>query len=405
MEYPPPIGITDIFNPDQFPQTFTLLQQFINAGLGTFLTFPVAQGNQSWEENGFSFTIGAEGLEYNGTTTTWANLQTKIQAIQALSQASNTKTLNVNNAIRIQNGETEPSPLLQYIQLIADTDGHNKLSLSGDIGQANHVLASGGPNGSLAWVSGGGGGGNNPTLAEVLNEGAIADRDIDMDNNDILNVRVIENLDNFGYEGVMNAQQNYTVRVAPASSQGWGVETWLNGAYNYVEDTSGSYVEMVANNSGTTPYDRPVLDIVDTVNNRQLIINSQQIKFGPANLPFGPAQPPQNALLGTDEDSNLQYITSAPTSSNLATVLGNSSPLGDAGGQPIENLSSLTFTKKSVGLEPAVSIGSEDTGDFPECLTILASTTNAGTSKRDVGKYLPVVIGGFTYYIPLYTNP
>ena len=235
MEYPPPIGITDIFNPDQFPQTFTLLQQFINAGLGTFLTFPVAQGNQSWIENGFSFTIGAEGLTYNETTTTWANLQTKILAIQSLSQASNATTLNVNNAVRIQNGETEPSPLLQYIQLIADTDGHNKLSLSGSIGEPNQVLSSGGANGSLAWITSGGGGGIG-TLAEVLNEGAIADRDIDLDNNDLLNVRVIENLDSSGFEGRMDAQQNYTQKVTPASTQGWGFKTNTTGAYCYVQD-------------------------------------------------------------------------------------------------------------------------------------------------------------------------
>jgi hypothetical protein len=96
-----------------------------------------------------------------------------------LSQASNSKTLNVNNAIRIQNGETEPSPLLQYIQLIADTDGHNKLSLSGSLGTANQVLASGGANGSLAWVTQTGGTSQFGTLAEILNEGNLADRDID----------------------------------------------------------------------------------------------------------------------------------------------------------------------------------------------------------------------------------
>jgi hypothetical protein len=307
MDFPPPIGITDIFNPDQFPQTFTLLQQFINAGLGTFLTFPVAQGNQSWIENGFSFTIGAEGLTYNETTTTWANLQTKILAIQSLSQASNATTLNVNNAVRIQNGETEPSPLLQYIQLIADTDGHNKLSLSGSVGEPNQILASGGANGSLAWITGGGGGGFG-TLAEVLNEGAIADRDIDLDNNDLLNVRVIENLDSSGYEGVMNAQQNYTQKITPASTQGWGVETWENGAYNYVEDTAGNYTEMVASNGiALAPYDRPVMEIVDVTNNKQLIINSSQIRLGTQT--GGTVAPTVNAFLGTDGTGNLQYTT------------------------------------------------------------------------------------------------
>jgi hypothetical protein len=350
--------------------------------------------------------LGAEGLTYNGTTTTWANLQTKVAAIQSLSQATNATTLNVNNTLIVQNGETEPSPLLQYIKLIADpTDGHNKLSLSGSIGLANQVLASGGPDGSLAWVTqSGGGGGDIGTLAQVLNEGAIADRDIDLDNNDLLNVRVIYNEDSFGYEGVMNAQQNYTQKIAPASTQGWGVETWENGAYNYVEDTTGSFVEMVANDSGDAPYDRPVLDIVDMINNRQLIINSQQIKFGAADLPFGPPEPPLNSFLGTDDEGNLQYTSTAPTSSTLETVLGNSTPEGDAGTKPINNVGAITFTKKSGELTPALEITSADTGDYGECLSINSNITNEGGSKTNRGRYMPILIGEEVFYIPLYEN-
>jgi hypothetical protein len=264
--------------------------------------------------NGVDFTgilFNSAGFAYQSLTSlasiTWENLSVKIQAIAAITQATNATTLNINNAVRIQNGETEPTAPLQYIQVIADTDGHNKLSLSGSIGTANQVLASGGANGSLAWVTQSGGVATYGTLAQTLNEGNIADRDIDMDNNDFLNVRTIENLDSSGYEGIMTAQQNYTVRVTPSTTQGWGVETWLNGAYNYVEDTTGSFVEMVANDSGASPYDRPVLDIVDMINNKQLIINSSQIKFGPADLPFGPGEPPADSFLGTDEEGNLTY--------------------------------------------------------------------------------------------------
>lgn len=402
MEYPPPIGITDIFNPDQFPQTFTLLQQFINAGLGTFLTYPVAQGNQSWEENGFSFTIGAEGLEYNGTTTTWANLQTKIEAIQALSQASNSKTLNVNNAIRIQNGETEPSPLLQYIQLIADTDGHNKLSLSGSLGDANQVLASGGANGSLAWVTQSGGVSDYGTLAQVLNEGNLADRDIDLDNNDLLNVRVIENLDSFGYEGVMNAQQNYTVRVTPATSQGWGVETWENGAYNYVEDSSFNFVEMVASSgAGLAPYDRPVMEIYDTTNDARMLINSQQIRIGEG---LGdPPTPSANAFLGTDENGNLQYKANPNTTITLSTVLTNSTPEGDADGNPITDLSSLTFTPSGVTIPISISSGVYGGSATNDQIILTSAVDEAPAEKTFSGNYLPITIGSTQYFIPLYS--
>ena len=402
MEYPPPEGITNIFNPDQFPQTFSLLQQFINAGLGTFLTFPVAQGNQSWIEGGFSFTLGAEGLEYNGTTTTWANLQTKILAIQALSQASNATTLNVNNAVRIQNGETEPSPLLQYIQLIADTDGHNKLSLSGSVGTSNQVLASGGLNGSLAWVTQSGGVATYGTLAQTLNEGAIADRDIDLDNNDLLNVKAIYNLDSSGFEGLMNAQKNYSKKITPYSTQGWGQLTYNDGAYTYVEDAGGSYVEMVSNSLAAAPYDRPVMEIIDVPNDAHLIINSTQIRLG--TQIGGTVPPTANAFLGTDGSGDLQYVSSAPTNSTLETVLGNSSPEGDAGGKPINDCGAITFSKKSpADPTPAISISSSDVGGFPECLTI-NSTILTNASKDESGSYLPIIINGVQYFIPLYAD-
>jgi hypothetical protein len=143
--------------------------------------------------NGVDFTgilFNSAGFAYQSLTSlatvTWENLSTKIQAIQAITQATNATTLNINNAVRIQNGETEPTAPLQYIQLIADTDGYNKLSLSGDIGTANQVLASGGASGSLAWITGGGGGIG--TLAEVLNEGAIANQAINMDGNNLQNI-------------------------------------------------------------------------------------------------------------------------------------------------------------------------------------------------------------------------
>jgi hypothetical protein len=266
--------------------------------------------------NGVDFTgilFNSAGFAYQSLTSlatiTWENLSTKIQAISALSQATNAKTLNINNAVRIQNGETEPSAPLQYIQFLADSaDGHNKLSLSGSIGLANQVLASGGANGSLAWVTQSGGVATYGTLAQTLSEGNVANRDIDLDNNDLLNVRIIENLDSSGYEGVMNAQQNYTIKVTPSSTQGWGVETWENGAYNYVQDTAGNYTEMVASNgAGLAPYDRPVMEIVDVTNNKQLIINSSQIRLGSATT--GTVAPTANAFLGTDGTGNLQYTT------------------------------------------------------------------------------------------------
>jgi hypothetical protein len=360
--------------------------------------------------NNVDFTgvlFNATGFAYQSLTSlaqiTWDNLSTKIQAISAISQATNAKTLNINNAVRVQNGETEPTAPLQYIQFLADSaDGHNKLSLSGSIGTANQVLASGGANGSLAWVTQSGGVATFGTLAQTLNEGAIADRDINMDNNDLLNVRTIENLDAQGYEGIMTAQQNYVIRTTPATSQGWGVETWENGAYNYVQDTAGNYTEMVASNGiALAPYDRPVMEIVDVTNNKQLIINSSQIRLGPATT--GTVAPTANAFLGTDGTGNLQYTSTAPTSSTLETVLGNSTPEGDAGGKPINDLGAITFSKKSGELRTGLEITSADTGDFGECLSINSAILSNGT-KTNRGNYMPILIGEEVFYIPLYEN-
>jgi hypothetical protein len=360
--------------------------------------------------NNVDFTgvlFNATGFAYQSLTSlatvTWENLSTKIQAISALSQATNATTLNINNAVRIQNGETEPTAPLQYIQFLADpSDGHNKLSLSGSIGTANQVLASGGANGSLAWVTQTGGTSDFGTLAEVLNEGAIADRDIDMDNNDLLNVRTIENLDASGYEGIMTAQQNYVIRTTPATSQGWGVETWENGAYNYVEDTNLNFVEMVAS-SGTAPapYNRPVMEIYDTTNNKYLLMNSSQIQLGTTT--GGLVAPTVNAFLGTDASGNLQYSTTAPTSSNLATVLVNSTPDGNAGGQPINNLSSLTFTPSGATIPIAISSGVYSGSATNDQISLTSAVNVAPAVRTFSGNYLPIYIGSTQYFIQLYS--
>jgi hypothetical protein len=225
-----------------------------------------------------------------------------------------------------------------------------------------------------------------------------------MDNNDLLNVRTIENLDASGYEGIMTAQQNYVIRTTPSTTQGWGVETWENGAYNYVQDTSGNYTEMVASNGiALFPYDRPLMEIVDITNNRHMIINAQQIKLGTANLPFGPAQPPADSFLGTDADSNLEYKTDPSTTITLETVLGNSTPEGDAGTKPINNVGAITFSKKSSEIRTGLEITSADTGDFGECLSINSTIVSTAT-KTFRGKYMPILIEAEVFYIPLYEN-
>lgn len=124
--------------------------------------------------------MNAVGFAYDNLvsvrTITWENITTKIEAIQAITQASNATTLNVNNSISIQNGETQTSPT-QHIVIRSDASG-NRISLDGDYGSIGNVLVSGGDNGNLVWGSGGGA--LVGTLGEVLNNGNVASKNLDM---------------------------------------------------------------------------------------------------------------------------------------------------------------------------------------------------------------------------------
>jgi hypothetical protein len=156
------------------------------------LEFPTAQGAETWTANSGnnelvvgagSISIGydvltvpkgvafsGQGFAYNNgsvvSNTTWAGLQTKIEAIQALAPASDATTLNVNDAITIQNGE---SPVGTNTIILSASAGDNQLLLNDDAGTAGYVLTSGGPDGSMTWSAGGGGGGT--TLEEAITNG------------------------------------------------------------------------------------------------------------------------------------------------------------------------------------------------------------------------------------------
>jgi len=187
--YPPPLSQVPIFNPNDFTETVTSV---IGAGSTAptvdYLEFPTAQGAETWTANSGnnelvvgagSISIGydvltvpkgvafsGQGFAYNNGTvvsnTTWSGLQTKIEAIQALAPASDSTTLNVNDAITIQNGE---SPTATNTIIISASAGDNQLLLNDDAGTAGYVLTSGGADGSMTWAVGGG---STPSLADVL---------------------------------------------------------------------------------------------------------------------------------------------------------------------------------------------------------------------------------------------
>ena len=192
--FPPPSNQPPVFNPSLFTTAVTNVIAAVDPDPQAYLEFPVAQGPVSFVSSSNQTTIGANnlailtnvgttdngiifganGLVYNGMTgplgITWSNLATKIEAIASLTQATNATTLNINNTISIQNGETESVPT-QTIVISADASG-NRLALDGDYGTSGQILTSGGDAGSLSWTTGGGG--SVGTLAQVLENGADA---------------------------------------------------------------------------------------------------------------------------------------------------------------------------------------------------------------------------------------
>lgn len=186
--YPPPLSQTPIFNPSSFTETVTsVIGGSSPPDPTTYLEFPEAQGAETFTNNGGNNTlvVGAselsigydlltvpKGIAFNGqgfayndgavvSSTTWSGLQTKIEAIQALAPASDATTLNVNDAICIQNGET---PVGTNNIIISTSAGDNQLLLNDSAGTLGYVLTSGGADGSMTWEPASGGGDLQATL-------------------------------------------------------------------------------------------------------------------------------------------------------------------------------------------------------------------------------------------------
>jgi hypothetical protein len=165
------------------------------------VNYPIAQGPLTWVEganpngraigDGHSFTLGAKEFTYNGKTTTWGNLEEKIAAVKAITQSTTETTLNINNSISIQNGETTSSPN-QHVIISSDASG-NRLALNGDYGTSGYVLTSGGETGTMIW--GTGGGGSVGTLGDVLNNDNVANMSINMNGNDLENIGKLKMID------------------------------------------------------------------------------------------------------------------------------------------------------------------------------------------------------------------
>jgi len=195
--YPPPLVPSPIFNSALFTSSTTSI---VSSGdpspSGPYVDFPNPQGALTFSQGtGDVTTIGADeisvfqnvgisadgvafsavGIEYTPpsetpVSITWDNLATKVEAIGAITGATDATTLNINNTISIQNGETIDNPT-QYIEISSDATG-NRIALDGVYGTAGQVLTSGGSAGSLSWADGGGGG--TQDIQSVLDEGNTA---------------------------------------------------------------------------------------------------------------------------------------------------------------------------------------------------------------------------------------
>ena len=199
--YPPPTSNVSIFNPSLFTNAISGISSG-SVGTSSYLSYPVAQGAETFNDGTHNLVLDASGIAlsvisggltsgvaFNGngfaynngsstSTTTWGNIQTKIQAVSALSSASNASTLNVNNAVQIQNGETLAPPT-SFIGLSAISNNlqmnlcqNGTTNSYGNVGQ---VLKSGGADGSMYWGAGGGG---SQSLSETLLIGNTATNDI-----------------------------------------------------------------------------------------------------------------------------------------------------------------------------------------------------------------------------------
>lgn len=211
--YAPPLSMPPIFSPSLFSnETTAVVNSSVPLG-DIYVEYPNPQGAITFIDSGNQVEIGAlklsilqdvaivpNGVEMNATgiaydsgvapvqAVTWDNLAKKVAAVQALSQAPDATTLAVNNAISIQNGETDGAPL-QKIVISADATG-NRLALNSDYGTAGLVLTSGGAAGDLYWGSGGSPG-SVGTLAEVLTNGAVANMAIDMNEYGLNNISAL----------------------------------------------------------------------------------------------------------------------------------------------------------------------------------------------------------------------
>lgn len=163
-------------------------------------------------ENQNEIKIDATGITYNTITTPWNNITNGPDLIKSLSETSNSSTLNVNNTIKIQNGDTNDSPS-QNIIISSDASG-NRIAIDGNYGAANELLKSGGTNDNIYWSPA-------ENLSSILTNGNTANKNIDMNS--------------FSIENISSVSINTTpIRVTPLTLTGLAFPITIDGIKYYL---------------------------------------------------------------------------------------------------------------------------------------------------------------------------
>ena len=105
-----------------------------------------------------------------------------------------------------------------------------------------------------------------------------------------------------------------------------------------------------------------------------------------------------NQVLSAGSGGGSVVWVDLPTTSSLAEIMAVATA-GDAGGQSLSNLPSVSLT---AGINSSVVLSALASSDV---LSISTSPDATGATKEFSRKYLPLNVSGSTYYIQLYSVP
>jgi hypothetical protein len=173
---------------------------------------------------------------------------------------------------------------------------------------------------------------------------------------------------------VLNHYANVMYDKIEYSSGSSGSKSLILSANN---DNNKAHGIKLLNNSNETKY-----DITGLSSTHVYDISLDALTFKSAGASSG-------QVVMADEDGAPYWASLPAESQNLSSVLSNGA---DANGTGITNIPSIAFSNGGSG----VTIGTSSNTISLNC------STDANTTRSFDSKYLPVVIGSTTYYLPLF---